>query len=118
MSHLMADGIRVCGKPDGHPGKHYAVATVQREADRMLRRRTTPGPCTMKGCTSDRYQYMTWEPSYDVRCWIHANLHASSKRLRRLREELVRMGGTPWTRDEVVQLLTAFSMAFPSTPTS
>jgi hypothetical protein len=42
VSHLMADGIRVCGKPDGHPGKHYSQATVQREIERCRTRRADP----------------------------------------------------------------------------
>lgn len=79
MSHLMADGKRVCGKPGGHKGKHYSEATVQREAERMLRRRTTPGPCTMKGCTRPREQFDTG--SYDVRCYVHRDRHKSEEKL-------------------------------------
>jgi hypothetical protein len=84
MTHLMADGKRVCGRPDGHTGKHYAEKTVAREAERMRLRRTTPGPCTVKDCDSNRYQYDTG--TYDVRCWRHADLHVARRKVAAARE--------------------------------
>jgi hypothetical protein len=110
MSHLMADGKRVCGKPDGHTGKHYSIVTVQRELDRCRARRETPGPCTKKGCTQDRNQYCTG--SYDVRCYVHGTVHASSKRLRRSEEEWARQGGTPYTPGELDEGVRASNVAY------
>jgi hypothetical protein len=119
MSHLMADGIRACGKPDGHKGKHYSQVTVQREIDRCRARRENPGPCTAKGCTRDRYQYDTG--SYDVRCYPHADRHVSTKRLHRLEKESARLLGRPYVlgeRAERLRTALAIFRVFAVTPTS
>jgi hypothetical protein len=77
--HVMRSG-GFCGRPMGHGGKHYRPETVRREAERMRLRRTTPGPCTVKGCTNDRRQFYTG--NYDVRCLRHKDLNDSEQAVR------------------------------------
>jgi hypothetical protein len=62
----------LCGSTMGHKGIHLSHAAVQREANRMRLRTTTPGPCTVKGCKRQRRQY--WTANYDRRCPIHKDL--------------------------------------------
>jgi hypothetical protein len=108
----MADGIRVCGKPDWHTGRHYSRETVQREEDRMVIRRTTPGPCTMAGCTQPRVQFCTG--SFDVRCCIHITLHECGRQLRKAEAAWAEMVGKPFTREEIDEAVRRADSEYPA----
>jgi hypothetical protein len=82
--HVMRSG-GFCGKPYGHPGdKHYTPETLQREIERCVRRRQTPGTCTKPGCDNPSQQYYTG--NYDTYCWRHRDLVRSKSLVKKARQ--------------------------------
>ena len=81
--HLMRSGA-FSGRLPGHRGNHLSPEATRRETERMRLRSTTPGRCTMKGCTRDRKQFYTG--TYDRRCLIHKDLDDAHQAVRLSRE--------------------------------
>lgn len=72
MSHLLTDG-RMCARPDGHNGKCYSLAAMERRrADSRARNRQRalqPRPCGLAGCDEPARKLPSGK--YDALCVGH-----------------------------------------------
>jgi hypothetical protein len=88
--HVMRSGGG-CGRPVGHRGNHLSPKAIQNEAERMRLRRTTPGPCTVKGCDSPRMRY-PYSTKYDARCLAHKYMDGVAYRAKQRLKALGELG--------------------------